>query len=59
MSEVRIQLQPPLHIFSKFAPKLKLFTNRLEPDQVVTGQWVSTSLLDQDELWWRIGESNP
>ncbi|MBT7589761.1 MAG: recombinase family protein [Candidatus Scalindua sp.] len=54
-----IELQPPLHVFVKYAPKLRLVTNRLEPDQVVTGQGVSTPLLDQDELWWRIGESNP
>jgi len=60
--KLNIELQPPLHLFSKYVPKLRLITNRLEPDQieqVATGQRVSTPLPEQDELWWRIGDSNP
>jgi hypothetical protein len=57
--KLNVQLQPLLHIFVKYAPKLRLVTNRLEPHQVEIEQRVSTPLLNQDELWWRIGESNP
>ncbi|MGR3174600.1 MAG: recombinase family protein [Candidatus Scalindua sp.] len=57
--KLNIQLQPPLHIFFKYAPKLRLVTNRLEPLQVETGQRVNAPLLNQDELWWRIRDSNP
>ncbi len=60
--KLNIQLQPPLNVFAKYAPKLRLITNRLEPDQsdqVVTGQGVNAPLHAQSELWWRIGDSNP
>ena len=50
--KLNVQLQPPLPVFVKYAPKLKLFNRRLEPDQVETGQRVSTPLLNQDEIWW-------
>ncbi|MCP4255634.1 MAG: recombinase family protein [Candidatus Scalindua sp.] len=57
--KLNIELQPPLHVFAKYAPKLRLITNRLEPNQIMTGQEVNAPLHAQSELWWRIGDSNP